>query len=117
VFLEGQYKFRSFKLAKAENWSGLAIEDVEFELDLESAFDVSGYGRAPGWILRSGSLLSIAAIADEAFGRTTEIPILTNLSEASSDERTAFCKWRVFVTVGDERRVVWECDIPVERDW
>lgn len=117
VFLEGQYKFRSFKLAKAENWSGLAIEDVEFELDLDSALDVSGYGRAPGSILRSGSSLSFAAIADDAFGRTTEIPILTSLSEASPEERTVFCKWRALVIVGQERRVVWECEIPVDRDW
>jgi len=117
IFLDGSYKFRSFKLAKAENWSGLAVEDIEFDLDLESGLNVSGYGRSPGSMLRSGSLLSIAAIADDAFGRTIDIPILTNLPGGSDNERTAFYSWRAFVMVGDHQRIVWESKIPFERDW
>jgi hypothetical protein len=93
------------------------VEDIEFDLDLGSGLDVSGYGRAPGSMLRSGSLLSIAAIADDAFGRTIDIPILTNLPGGGDNEGTAFYSWRAFVMVGDHQRIVWETKIPFERDW
>lgn len=117
VFLDGKYKFRSFKQLASENWDGLAIENVEFELDLESAIDLSGYNRIPGTIIRHGEQLSIAAIGDDAFGRMIEIPLVEGLPSGAPEQRVAFFSWRAFVTVGEEWRTVWDCKIPVQREW
>ena len=117
IALEGEHRFHSFKRSAAENWSGLAIEDVQFEIDFAFAIDVSGCGRAPGTIVRKGRVLSIAAISSGSFRQTIEIPIKGDLPESSPNEQVAFYAWRAFVMVGDERRTVWECALPLERDW
>ena len=38
IMLGGEYKFQSFKRSGGANYYGLAIEDVIFEIDIESRF-------------------------------------------------------------------------------
>jgi hypothetical protein len=113
IFLGEEHQFQSFAKSAAANWNGLAVENVEFEIDSASAVDLSVLGRTPGMLIRRAGLLTIAAIADGAFRRTIEIPIQSNLPEGSEGLATGFTKWRAFVTVGKDQRLVWEYSLPV----
>lgn len=116
VCLGGQYQFRTFKRSTAESWSGLAIEGVEFEVNTDTAVDVMGFRRIPGIFIRKGKLLTIVAISDNNFRQVVEIPIEKDLPEGSAGREVAFTECRAFVTVGKERRPVWEFSVPMEQD-
>ena len=112
IFLDGQYQFRAFRRSEASNWEGLEIESVELELDVEEAADLSSIGRAPGMMVRRDDVLTIVAVSDGPFRRAIDVPVLSKL-DGSTGAAVGFPKWRAIVRVGDERRVVWECTVPV----
>lgn len=115
IFLDGQYRFQSFNRESATNWSGLAIEGITIEVDLSSAIDMSGLGRSAGTMIRRGTILTIAAMTDDAFRHIIEIPVQTGLSDSSEGQSVAFTKWQASIQIGEERYVVWECEISVEQ--
>lgn len=112
IFLDGDYRFQSFPLSKTENWSGLAVEGVQFELSIEDAYDLVEFRLAPGVMIRRETSLCIAVAPEGRFVRgLIEAPIQVDLPKGSDHSSLAFPSWRAFVKVEDERRVVWDCSI------
>lgn len=114
IFLDKQFKFVSFKRSEGSNYQGLAIENLKFEVAIETALDLAGYWRAPGMAIRKGKFLSILALSDDRLRRTMEIQVATDLPEGTEGQSVAFTKWRAFVLIGERRRVVWENSLVLE---
>src|SRR6185437_4438587 len=64
-FLGDNHKFHAFLQAKAQNYKGLAIEGVEFEVDLDSAYSLDASYMAAGSTIRSGTTLDLVVYGEE----------------------------------------------------
>jgi hypothetical protein len=115
IFLDERHRFQSFRPSGAENWQGLAIEDVEFELDTAHAIDLGEARRSVGMMIRRDETLSIAVVPEGPFSRgAIEVRIQSGLPMASEGTFIGFLKWRAFVRADDEQRTVWENSPPQE---
>jgi len=112
IFLGEDHRFQCFPLSKAQNWEGVAVEELEFELDPDAAVDLGEHRRWPGMMIRRDKTLNIAVVPGGPFSRgAVEVVVKTDLPPASEHAAIGFSKWRAFVRVDDDRVTVWECSV------
>jgi hypothetical protein len=109
VFLDGQYQFQSFKRGTNDHWAGIAIEDVQIELNFASIVDRMQDAKRPGMMIRKETQLAMRVIGERAFRDSIELPVVVDLPEATHSQEGAFRDWRVVITSGDRRMPIWRC--------
>ncbi len=111
-FLGSQYTFVGMPLAQAGNYKGLAIEGVEFDLELGGAHSLEAGRPAAGAVVLSGDTLQLVYKAEERYPGLQRAALITGLEAASAGTEFAFHAWRAHITVGDLKVEVWRKDAP-----
>ena len=104
-FIEGAYVGDGFLKEKAARWSGMAIEDVRFEVDPASAFRPALIDQPLGALIRSGKELQVLVGTKDrhGFSEATRATLLDDLVATSADREVGFTKWRAVHDDGPHR--------------
>lgn len=99
---------------KSYRLGGVLVHPVEYEVDHESAYDLSVKYTAPGSVARVGERLELIASAHTGtFPDEARIILAEGLPVASDSPATGFLKWRACVRDGDEKRTLAEVSVEI----
>lgn len=104
-FISGAYNGHGFLKEKAARWDGLAVEGVEFEVDLSSQFRPSLISQPLGAIIRTnGGLEILMAMKDgHGFDEAHRVPLDDGNSPTPDPLEAGFSRWRAVICQGSER--------------
>ncbi|MBA2920069.1 hypothetical protein GON01_08385 [Sphingomonas sp. MAH-20] len=110
-FLGDRHQFEAMAQSKGEHFSGLAIENVRFEVDVASAYSLEGVFAVPGSLVRTGDKLELVVRTDQGhYPRTTRAPVAERLTPTSDDVKVGFRRWRAVLQVQDDTILIWEAE-------
>lgn len=104
-FLSGPYTGHGFLKEKAARWNGLAIEGVEFEVDLSSQFQPALIDQPLGAIIRtSGRLeLIVAMKAGHGFDEAHRVALDEGAPPSADSLEAGFTRWRAVIRQGSDQ--------------
>ena len=102
---QGDYRYQAFTTADAHNWSGLIIADVSIEVDETSVYDPN-QGNRLGSIVRSGTILAIAATPESWRGGSHLVPLVEGLPDLAERAGAGFTRWQIVIGEGTDKRVL-----------
>lgn len=111
-FLGDRYTFQGMPLKEASNFKGLAVEGVEFEVDLKPMHSLEAGRPTAGALVRAGDELQLVYQAENRYPGFLRVPLLRGLDAASSGTEIAFHAWSAVITERDEKLVVWRKTAP-----
>ena len=107
------YTYEAVALAGAHEHKGLAVEGLEFELDLASMYSLEGQYPLAGSLVRSADSLELVyKQGSRAFSRSARVTLITGLPPAGENVRAGFRSWSAVLQVGDSRIEVWRNSVP-----
>jgi hypothetical protein len=114
-FLAGRWKGESFRQRLAENWEGMAVEDLQLRVDINSAMAPNERGKHPLTAVRSrtGAGLFVRHKEDH-FTQTIVCEVATDLGPGSDDTRIGFTRWKLVVVEGDDEIEIFAYDLDAE---
>lgn len=101
-FIDGKYAGDGFLKEKAGRWTGLAIEQVRFEVETSSAFKPALIDQPLGALIRADTELFIIVGTKDVHGfeEATRVPILGQLPASSANCEVGYRQWRAVVGEG-----------------
>ena len=107
---------RAIKCENAHGHSGLYIPNLQFEIDLSSAFDVGSNVVQQGSLIRKADKLYVAAlIGERSYPSSIQLFILVQGLEVSGvADGVAFSKWRVKVGDDNPRSIFMDFDLSTQ---
>ena len=108
-FIAGSYTGDGFLKEKAGSWSGVAIEDVNFQVDASSAFKPAVIDQPLGALIRVGAELQmfVGTTDRHGFKEAARVTLLADLPVSSDNVEVGFTRWRAVVGEGTSRVVVF----------
>lgn len=104
MFLEGEYRFRGFRVERGANWGGLFIPDPILRVDLSSI--IAPADARPGSVLRGQEAYGIYVVMKEKFGfdERTLIPAPGGVATEPSASEHAVCfhRWELGIFEGNQ---------------
>ena len=106
---KGQHRFSAVDAIGASAWTGVMIQNVSFEVDLESVVDAY-YATAPiGTLVRRENSLSILTQYDRS--TPYPVPLQSNLPLCEPHQGAAFKRWQIVIGSGDAKQVLLKISI------
>ncbi|WP_152639743.1 hypothetical protein [Sphingobium bisphenolivorans] len=109
-FIGNEHRFETMPAFNNENWKGLAFEDLEVEVDLQSLIGVEGHAAPTGSLVRKDKRLELIAIARErVFADRRRFVICDDLPAGDGGIEVAFTRWYLVKREGE--RVIFKHEI------
>lgn len=102
MFLEGSSVGMGFQQSLAENWDGMAISNIELEVDTSSMYSLSD-GKRKGSLVVVGSELAVTVQekGPAGFSQNFLYPVAGGQPLTVSDNSVGFASWRAIVRDGE----------------
>lgn len=109
-FMSGPNKGRGFSFTTNTAWHGLGVSEIEFELDLESAYDHSDK-HLPGALVRAGDRLEmLVSLKAEGFAEARRVLLASGLPSTDAKDEIGFARWTVVARDDADRYEVFNYD-------
>lgn len=113
-FLGSRHVYGGFPQADAANFKGLAVEGIEFEVELASMYALEGAISVPGSLVRVESSLQLVYRAERgSYPRLRRAFVMDDLIAASEGQQVGFPAWRCVIGVGQQRVEIWRNNAPL----
>lgn len=103
-FIGENHTFETMPAVDNQNWKGLAIEGLQVEVDMNSAYSLEAKHPMIGSIVRSGTKLLLVAKARDGHGfqEVRRFPVQDDLPEGADGVSIAFRRWRLVLRDGEQ---------------
>lgn len=112
-FITGDHAGNGFLCDEPSTWTGLAVEGLEFEVDLESAYDPGSLNAIAGSIIRKDDRLETITRMKhpDGFSHYQRVILAAGLPIADGERETGFTRWRAVTYDGDEAIKILDLDV------
>jgi hypothetical protein len=110
IFLTGPHAYRCFEYEQNDGYGGIIIPKVEIEVDETTAFADRSVDAPKGVVVRTGTGLTIDALRDQNFGRSSRQIVVAGLPEVRDGQAVGFRRWHICIGEADDKRVLLTVD-------